>query len=152
MLYFLVKWLVNTGALLLVVKLVPGISVSDWQTAFIAGLALGFVNSVIRPVLIVLTLPLTILSLGLFTFIINAFLFYSVAKFVPGLHIADFMAALAGSLLFSIISWLLSALVSPSRTNFRFYHWGGPSGRPSRPGGRGYHDAIDVDGHSEDPE
>jgi putative membrane protein len=147
MVYFLVKWLVNTVALLLVVKLIPGITVSDWQTAFIAGLVLGFVNSVIRPVLIVLTLPLNILSLGLFTLVINAFLFYSVAQFVPGLHIPGFLAALWGSLLFSIISWLLSALVAPQHVGFRFYR----PGRPTRPGGRSYHDAIDVDGHSEDP-
>lgn len=146
MVYFLLKWLVNTGALLLVVKFIPGITVNDWQTALVAGLVLGFVNSVIRPVLIVLTLPLSILTLGLFTFIINAFLFYSVAKFVPGLHIADFLTALWGSLLFSLISSLLSALVSPSHIGFRFYR----GGRSERQNAAKYHDAIDVESRRED--
>jgi putative membrane protein len=137
--YFLVKLLVNTLSLLLVVRIVPGIRVADWQTAFLGALGLGFVNAVIRPVVILLTLPLNILTLGLLTFVINALLFYSVSAFVPGFSVSGFYAALFGSLLYSLISSLLSLIAAPRRTSVF---------RP-RPRNR-YDDAIDVEGRRED--
>ena len=136
--YFIVKLFLNTLSLLVVVKLVPGISVPDWLTAIVAALALGVVNAVLRPVLIVLTLPLNILSLGLLTFVINALLFYSVSAFVPGFKVAGFGAAFWGSLLYSIVSWLLSAFAAPGRPRFS-------SPRREERGGGKYRDAIDVE-------
>lgn len=138
--YFIVKLLLNTLSLLVVVRLVPGISVTDWVTAIIAALALGVINAVLRPVLIVLTLPLNVLSLGLLTFVINAALFYSVSAFVPGFAVAGFGAAFWGSLLYSIVSAVLSAFAVPPRARFsaRHHHH-----HPAPPGK--YRDAIDVE-------
>ena len=145
--YFLIKFLVNTLSLLLVVRMVPGIHIADWPTALLASLGLGFVNAVIRPVVMVLTLPLNLLSLGLLTFVINAFMFYLVSAFVPGFRVDSFVFALFGSLLYSAISSVLSAIAAPSRL-----HFGGRHRRdddsPSRPGR--YRDAIDVEHRHED--
>jgi putative membrane protein len=143
--YFLIKLLVNTLALIVVVHIVPGLGIADWRTAFLAALGLGVVNAVIRPVILFLTLPLNILTLGLLTFVINAFLFYSVSAFIPGFKVSGFAAALFGSLLFSVISAVLSAFTPSSRLRFFFRRGQGNDGR------RRYHDAIDVEGrHEED--
>ena len=107
----LLVWLVNTLALIAVAYLMPSISVSSFTTALIAALILGLVNAVIRPVLILLTLPATILTLGLFIFVINGLLFWFVGSFIQGFVVQGFWAGLIGSILFSIVSWLLSALV-----------------------------------------
>jgi putative membrane protein len=141
--YFILKLLLNTFALIVVVKVVPGIHIAGWQTAFLAALALGFVNAVIRPVLIVLTLPLNILTLGLLTFVINALLFYSVPMFVPGFQVDNFSVAFWGSLLFSIVSSILSLLAVPTRLHFFSHH---------SSGGKKYKDAIDVEGKHQDEE
>jgi putative membrane protein len=109
--HLLARWIVNAAALLLVAYLYPGVQVASFATAIIAALILGLVNAVIRPILIVLTLPVTVLTLGLFIFIINAFLFWLVAEIVQGFHVSNFGAALVGSILYSIItlitSWIL---------------------------------------------
>jgi putative membrane protein len=107
----LLVWLVNTLALIAVAYLMPSISVSSFTTALIAALVLGLVNAVVRPVLILLTLPATILTLGLFIFVINGLLFWLVGSFIQGFVVSNFWAGLLGSILFSIVSWLLSALV-----------------------------------------
>ena len=107
----LLVWLVNTLALIAVAYLMPSISVSSFTTALIAALILGLVNAIIRPVLILLTLPATILTLGLFIFVINGLLFWLVGSFIQGFVVQGFWAGLIGSILFSIVSWLLSALV-----------------------------------------
>lgn len=107
----LLVWLVNTLALIAVAYLMPSISVSSFTTALVAALILGLVNAVIRPVLILLTLPATILTLGLFIFVINGLLFWFVGSFIQGFVVQGFWAGLIGSILFSIVSWLLSALV-----------------------------------------
>lgn len=143
--YFIIKLLLNTLSLLAVVNLVPGISVADWQTAIIAALALGVINSVLRPALIVLTLPLNVLSLGLLTFVINAALFYSVSAFVPGFAVAGFGAAFWGSLLYSIISAVLSAFAAPPRVYSSARHHHHHRARPEK-----YRDAIDVEHRHED--
>lgn len=146
--YFVVKLLVNTLALLMVVQLIPGIHIADWKTAIFAALGLGFVNAVIRPVVMVLTLPLNVLTLGLLTFIINALLFYSVSAFVPGFTVSGFPAALLGSLLFSIISSVLNMVAAPPRVRF-FSH----RPRADHPGPqRKYKDAIDVESRREKDE
>ena len=76
---------------------------------------LGLINTLIRPLLVLLTLPVTILTLGLFIFVINGLLFWAVGSFVPGFHVAGFWAGVFGAIVYSIVSWLLSALI-PKRT------------------------------------
>jgi putative membrane protein len=107
----LLVWLVNAIALIAVAYLMPSISVSSFGSALIAALVLGLVNAVIRPVLVLLTLPVTVITLGLFILVINALLFWFVGSILEGFHVQGFWGALVGSILFSIVSWLLSTLV-----------------------------------------
>jgi putative membrane protein len=111
MIYLLARWAVNAAALLLVAYLYPGVTIESFFAALIAALVLGLVNAVIRPILIILTLPATLLTLGLFIFVINALLFWFVAEMVQGFRVTGFGAALLGSILYSVItlisSWLL---------------------------------------------
>jgi putative membrane protein len=142
--YFLVKLLVNALSLFLVVQLIPGLHIAGWKTVFLAAIGLGFVNAVIRPVVMVLTLPFNIVTLGLLTFVINALLFYSVSVFVPGFTVASFSAAFFGSLLYSLISSVLSFIVAPGRAKAGFFSVHAAGG-----GRKHYPDAIDVEGKSE---
>jgi len=107
----LLVWLLNALALVVVAYVIPGIAVASFTSALIAALILGLVNAVIRPILVVLTLPVTIITLGLFIFVINALLFWFVGSFVKGFEVQGFLAGLIGSVLFSIVSWALAALV-----------------------------------------
>jgi putative membrane protein len=107
----LLVWLINALALIAVAYLVPSIHVSSFTSALVAALILGLVNAVIRPVLVLLTLPVTVVTLGLWILVINALLFWFVGSFVRGFVVEGFWAGLIGSILFSIVSWLLSALV-----------------------------------------
>lgn len=104
-------WLINTVALIAVAYLMPSISVASFNAALIAALVLGLVNAVVRPVLVLLTLPVTILTLGLFIFVLNGLLFWAVAEWLEGFTVAGFWSGVLGAILFSIVSWLLSALV-----------------------------------------
>lgn len=116
MLTLLARWIVNGAALLLVAYLYPGVQVGSFTAALIAALVLGLVNAVVRPILVILTLPVTILTLGIFLFVINALLFWLVAEVVPGFTVAGFLAALIGSLLFSVITTITSwILFSPKK-------------------------------------
>ncbi len=108
---FLLAWLVNTMALIAVAYLMPSITVSSFTAALIAALVLGLVNAIVRPVLVLLTLPVTILTLGLFIFVLNGLLFWMVASWLEGFHVGGFWSGVLGAILFSIVSWLLSALV-----------------------------------------
>lgn len=107
----LAVWVINALALLLVAYLLKGIHVNGFGSALIAALVLGLVNALIRPILVILTLPVTLLTLGLFIFIINALLFLFVGNLLAGFQVASFGAALLGSILYSVISWLLSSLL-----------------------------------------
>jgi len=107
----LAVWLINAFALMAVAYLMPSISVSSFATALVAALFLGLVNAVIRPVLLLLTLPVTILTLGLFIFVLNGLLFWFVGSFIQGFAVAGFWAGVFGAIVFSLISWLLSALL-----------------------------------------
>ena len=111
MITLLVRWIINAAALLLVAFLYPGVSVESWFAAAMAALVLGLINAVVRPILVILTLPVTLLTLGLFLFVINALLFWLVAEIVRGFTVTGFMAALIGSVLYSVItlitSWIL---------------------------------------------
>jgi putative membrane protein len=115
MLTLLARWIVNAAALLLVAWLSPGVTVDSFFAAAIAALVLGLVNAVVRPLLIILTLPATLLTLGLFLFVINALLFWFVAEIVQGFRVTGFMAALIGSVLYSLITLLTSWLLFPRR-------------------------------------
>ena len=115
MLRLLVVWLINALALIAVAYLLPGISVASFVTALIAALVLGLVNAVIRPILIFLTLPATIVTLGLFIFILNGLLFWMVGYFVEGFTVSGFWAGFFGAIVFSLVSWLLSALLLPGK-------------------------------------
>ncbi|HZV82167.1 MAG TPA: phage holin family protein [Geobacteraceae bacterium] len=111
----IIKWIINSTALLTVAHLVPGIVIDNWTTVFVAAVVLGLLNAFLRPILILLTLPVTVLSLGLFTLFINAFLFYLAAKLVSGFHVAGFSQAFLGAFIFSLVSFLLSLFISSDR-------------------------------------
>lgn len=106
----MLHWLVNALMLLLVAYLFPSISLNGLLPALFTALLLGLVNTLIRPVLLVLTLPITILTLGLFTLVINGLLFWFVSALVPGFHVAGFWSAFWGALVYSMLSWAASAL------------------------------------------
>jgi putative membrane protein len=111
MLRILVVWLINTVALAAVAYLMPSVTIASAGAALVAALVLGLVNALIRPLLVLLTLPVTVLTLGLFIFVINGLLFWAVGSLVPGFHVAGFWSGVLGAIVFSLISWLLSALV-----------------------------------------
>ena len=111
MIYLLLRWALNAVALLLVAYLAPGVTVETFLAALIAALVLGLVNAVVRPILVILTLPVTLVTLGLFLFVINALLFWLVAEIVDGFRVTGFGAALLGSILYSVITLLTSWLV-----------------------------------------
>jgi putative membrane protein len=111
MLRLLVLWLINSLALLTVAYVLPGIDVTDFTTAMIAAVVLGLVNAFIRPVLILLTLPVTLLTLGLFIFVINGLLFWMVGSWLEGFTVAGFWSGFFGAIVYSIISWALSSVL-----------------------------------------
>ena len=107
----LVVWLINTVALLAVSYLMTSVDVTSFGAALIAAGILGLVNTFIRPILVVLTLPVTLLTLGLFILVINGVLFLAVANLLEGFQVAGLWPAILAAILYSIVSWLLSALV-----------------------------------------
>ena len=111
MMGFLFKWLSNVIALFIVIQFVSGVTVERWQSLFLAGLVIGLLNAFLRPILIFLTLPVNILTLGLFTLVINGFLFYLAALLVSGFSVTGFGSALLAAILFSIISFILNIFI-----------------------------------------
>lgn len=107
---FLLHLVLTAGALLIVARLVGGVYVSGFGAALFGALVLGLVNAIVRPVMILLTLPITILTLGLFLFVINALMLWLVAALVPGIRISGFGAALIGSLLLTVLNLLIDWL------------------------------------------
>lgn len=107
---FLIRLMVNAIALIVVANVVPGIHVSGLGGAVIAALILGIVNAVLRPILVIVSLPLEVLTLGLFTLVINALLFWLVGALHVGLYVDGFWPAFWGALVTTIVSWLLSLL------------------------------------------
>ena len=109
---FIARWLINMVAILLIAYLLPRLVwVDSLGAALIAALLLGMVNAVLRPVLIILTLPLTLLTLGLFLLFINGLMLWLVAALVSGFHVNGFWGALFGSILISLVSWVLSRVL-----------------------------------------
>jgi putative membrane protein len=110
----LLRWLVNAILVLLIAYLVPGIHVSGFYTALIVALALGIVNAVVRPILIILTFPLTLITLGLFTLVLNALLFWLVSTVIKGFTVDGFGSALLGSIILWLMSFGTNALLKSS--------------------------------------
>ena len=107
----LATWIINALALLALPYVVPSVHVASFGTALVVALVLGLINTLLRPLLILLTLPVTLLTLGLFIFVINALLFQLAGNLVEGFNVGGFWPALLGSIAYSLISWLLSALL-----------------------------------------
>jgi putative membrane protein len=107
----LLRWLINAAALYITALLLPGITLRGAVSTFVAAAVLGIVNAVIRPLLVLLTLPLNVLTLGLFTLVINALMLLLTAAVVPGLVVRDFWSALVGAIVLSVVSFVLSHLV-----------------------------------------
>ena len=113
MLKLLVKWLLSASALLFVAYIYSGVEVKSFTAAMIAAFVIGLLNTVVRPVLVVLTLPVTVVTLGLFLFVINALMFWAAAGVLDGFHVRGFVPALVGSLIYSLIGLVIeSALES----------------------------------------
>lgn len=108
-------WLLNAIALIAVPYLLPAIKVANFSTALVAALVLGLVNAVIRPILVILTLPVTLLTLGLFIFVINGLLFWLVGSFVQGFVVHSLGTAILGALIYSVLSWALASLLLKGR-------------------------------------
>jgi putative membrane protein len=113
----LVNWVLSALAVWIVSKVVPGISVSGPMAALIAALAIGFINATLGLLLKIVTFPLTLVTLGLFWFVINAAMLKLASVLVPGFEVRGFVAALLGAILLSLVSSLLHRLIMPSRTS-----------------------------------
>ncbi|MEO6983865.1 MAG: phage holin family protein [Paralcaligenes sp.] len=104
-------WILNAVALLVVAYVLPGISVSSFGSALIAALVLGLLNTLVKPVLILLTLPITIVTLGLFLLVLNALVFWFAGSIMKGFHVNGFWWAVLGAIVYSLVSGLLSRLL-----------------------------------------
>jgi putative membrane protein len=107
----LIVWVLNALALMAVAYLVPGIHVANFTAALIAALVIGLVNILIKPLLVLLTLPITLLTLGLFILVINGLLFWAVGNYLQGFSVSSIVVGVIGALVYSIISGVLSAIV-----------------------------------------
>jgi putative membrane protein len=107
----LLRWLILTAAVLIAAWLLDGIHVTDLSSAFLAAATLGILNAFFRPLLIFLTLPINILTLGLFTFVINALMLKIVSEVIPGFTVHGFWTAVLGALIIGVVSWIMNAFV-----------------------------------------
>lgn len=112
---FVINWLVNAGALYITASLVPGISIAGTGALLLAALVIGLINAVIRPILLILTLPITVITLGLFYFVLNGLLLYLAAALTPGFALSGLLAAIVGALVLSVVATLLHLLVPAER-------------------------------------
>lgn len=103
----LIRWFLLAAALLLVAHLYSGVQVASFTSALIAALVMGVLNTLVRPLLVLLTLPVTVITLGLFLFVINALMFWAAASVLQGFGVTGFVAALVGSLLYSLCAMLI---------------------------------------------
>ena len=106
-----VRWLLLAAALLLVAQMLPGVQVSGFSAALAAALVLGLLNTLVRPVLVLLTLPVTLLTLGLFLFVVNAAMFWAAARLLDGLQVQGFGSALLGSFVYSLCGMVIDVAV-----------------------------------------
>jgi len=107
----LLLWILNAIALLAVTYLLPSIQISGFGTALLAALVLGFINTLVRPILAILTLPITVLTLGIFYLVLNGLLFWLASALLPGFQVEGFVPAMIGAILYGVITWVLSALI-----------------------------------------
>ena len=105
----LAKWLLSAAALLTVAQLYTGVGVQGFSAALVAALVIGLLNTVVRPVLVILTLPVTVLTLGLFLFVINALMFWWAAALIDGFQVHGFSAAIVGSLLYTLMGLVINS-------------------------------------------
>jgi putative membrane protein len=110
---FLIRWATTALAIGVAAQILPGIQVDGVWPAIVAGLLLGFVNVTLRPVLVFLTLPLTVITLGLFVLVVNGAMLALVASVVKGVHVASFWSAVLGAIVISLVGWLLSWVMQP---------------------------------------
>jgi putative membrane protein len=110
----LIRVLINAAAIWVAAQVIPGIHLSDATATLLAALVLAIINAVVRPILIFLTLPITLVTLGLFIFVLNAFCLWLTSRIVPGFEVQGFWAALLGALVISAVSWILTAFLSDS--------------------------------------
>jgi putative membrane protein len=108
---FLLYWVVTALALAVASYLIPGVRIDSWVALAVASLVLGIVNAVIRPVLVIITLPVTILTLGLFYFVVNGFAFGLAAYLVPGFSVDSLVAAILGALVVGVTSWFAGSMI-----------------------------------------
>ena len=108
----LIRWIILTIAIIAASYILEGIHVSGFFSAFLAAAALGILNALFRPILLILTLPINILTLGLFTFLINALMLKIASGIIPGFEVHGFWTAVIGSLIISVVSWVLNSFVS----------------------------------------
>ena len=128
---FVLRAVISALGLWVATRWVPGIRIEDAGTLVLAGLLLGVVNAVVRPVVILLTLPLTVLSLGIFLLVVNAGMLALVAWMLPGFHVAGFAAAFETALIVWIVGWLTSWLIGPKgRIQIHIHRPGDGGGRP----------------------
>ena len=112
--YFIIRLLSNMAAILIIAYVLPKIvRVDNWMAALVAAFLLGVVNTFLRPILVLLTLPITVVTFGLFLLVINGLLFWLVSAVVRGFYVNGFLGALIGAILISIVSWILSGFVNP---------------------------------------
>lgn len=107
----LLKWLLSAAALLFVAYVYGGVQVQSFSSALIAAFVIGLLNAVLRPVLVILTLPVTVVTVGLFLFVINALMFWAAAGVLDGFHVNGFMAALLGSLIYSALGLVIESVL-----------------------------------------
>jgi putative membrane protein len=111
----ILKWVLNSFALYFVMKLIPGIQIDRFQDLLVAALVIGLLNAFLRPVIILLTLPVTMMTLGLFTLVINGLMFYLAAYLVAGFHVTGFGAAFLAALIFSLFSFALNMVFGTNK-------------------------------------
>jgi len=107
----ILRWLLLAAALLLVANITPGVTVTSFGAALIAAVVIGLFNALLRPILVLLTLPITLVTLGLFLFVINALMFYFAAQILSGLRVDGFTAALIGSLIYSLCGMVIDVVM-----------------------------------------
>jgi len=143
------RWLALTASIIAAAYLLEGIHISGFFAAFFAAAMLGILNAILRPLALVITLPINVLTLGLFTFVINALMLKMASGVIPGFDVRGFWTAIFGSLIISIISWMLNSFVSDqgSITYINVKH---QSGKRKIEGRRGNRDAIDLEKKGDD--
>ena len=119
----LIRWLITTLAILAVPYLISGVRVEGFGSAMLTAAILGILNALVRPILIILTLPLTVITLGLFILVINALLFELAGALVPGMYVASFWSAFFASIIVSIVSWILNSVVAGGKGEKTIMVW-----------------------------